>query len=347
MIDQIYDDMTAYQLTEALVPASYSGYAEVQILRDLMGHASERTTFLHYLHIMDLFRLGMLKFLWNDDIEVLSGAAGLSHYSMQKCESTHSLLNRLLDKCALNVIRPVSPGSVSDASISALAHALLRDFGIISKALSLAERPNSLLSHLSLIPDCLDAYKVRFNEISPNALSLLSAGAHTKSLIDLRPTDLPERQFAARLCQNLVTWLTSIPNEDQDYNLHRLIYFIDDLFSSSARHTSSAVTVRDSDFLSNLLDFTAAIIGCPESHLRFYRRNKSNGQTASHFIDTGEVLQLHLDAKLDFTSLKVKFHFPEDPLGKNDVSTFSWLISLLYITLQSVCSSDITSKIAD
>lgn len=344
LIAQIYDDLTAYDLSEALVPPSYSGYAEIQIVRDLMGHASERTTFLHYLHIMDLFRLGLLKFLWVDEVDILCGAAGLSTYSMQKYESAHSLVQSLLDKCEIKVIQPKQVVSDDRQAISAVAHTLLRDFGIISKSLSFPDNQRKLLTHLSLIPDSLQDYWLRFNEISTNSLRLLSVQASATTLLDLRPTDLPERQFAASLCQNLVTWLNSIDDNDQNFFLSRIIGFIPDLLASSTGHTSSSVTIRDSHFLSDLLEFTEAIIGSPEIHLRFYRRNKSSGQTASHFLDTRDVLQSHINGHLDFTSLKAKFQFSTDPDVKNDIGTFSWLVSMLHISLCNIDAATITNR---
>lgn len=344
LIDQIYDDMNAYQLSEVLVPPSYAGYGEIQILRDLMGHVSERTTFLHYLHIMDLFRLGLLKFHWIDELEVLCGASGLSTYNMKKYDTAHELTQALLDKCEITVIRPERPVTREHQVISATAHSLLRDFGIISKSLSLTNNHRKLLSHLRLVPDNLSDYRLRFNQIADNSLKLLSAQASADSVLDLRPSDLPERQFAAKLCHNLVIFLAKIDDHDQDFVLSKIINFIPELLASSTGHTSSSVSVRDNEFLGNLLEFTEAIIGQPERHLRFYRRNKSSGQTASHFLNTRDVLQSHEGGYLDFTSLKVKLQFSGDPDASNDIGTFSWLVSMIFISLWNVSATSITSK---
>lgn len=315
---------------ELLLPASYEGNSELEIVRDLMGHASELTTLAHYVHCLDFLRLGVLRPSWRNDHKLIGRIAGVPRSTLGRIKTMEELLELAIRRSAIQVTKAnIAPPSNQEQTYEDVS-SLLRSFSAALK-LPTSATPDQIVRQLSGlerlgIPFQQKDLFSRRDAIAPLAVAFFPTSKRPSSLDSLTP-DGESVRTAALACQQLLQAI-----QDQAEPVHFLSRLAQDCISLLRRRTTvstSTVTAGSPDDVRSVRNVMSALSVHPESALSYRIRQTTNGSQLVD-ISSEDADQFFIDPTSIKRTLYIKIRFGKDDNERSDVTTFIWVICAIY-----------------
>lgn len=317
------------EIRRLLCPDSYVDSLELEIVRDLLGHSSAAMTLAHYIHALDILRLGMLSPMWSRDIEVIGGAAGLSAYKIR-----HASLSSLMDQVCRNSLLPITPLEPDTQKPYRLSsdrtHDHLVDMALLIKCSSREELEAALVKsgrHPSR--EYWSAARARLREIEPHALRLKSNKSQANCLLDLHPDVTPE--VIIQLCDHLFDGEEGLDEDERLYHRQLLARDIGRTLRNAVTLRSGCIRLRSFEDLEAVEAVAYALTG-KRANCQFFERRKQKGKLVETPIQRDKAAQLLNAAMPDYipAGLHVILGIMPDGRERSPLVDVAWFLAAFY-----------------
>lgn len=330
-LQEALDKEFVTNIRKLLLPPSYEGNSELEIIRDLMGHASELTTLAHYVHCLDFFRLGILRPSWRSDPRLIGRMMGIPRSTLGHAKTMNDLMQLATRRSTMCIISAQSVAATNREETWEDVTALMRG---LSAAMSTphSATPDQIHKRLSAL-DRLDipyqdnGLRFRREQIEPLAIAFFPTSKRPTGLTDLLPSGESVR-IAASACQQLLTTIRAQPNRCEFAK--KLTNDCIDLLKRRTTASSSTVTVHSLQELMAIDNVVSALTPNSNSALRYRIRQAQEKDMLTDVCRKAAEQHITENTAANRT-LYVTIRFGKEENDRSDTATFIWLLSSLYI----------------
>lgn len=318
-----------------LLPPSYEGNSELEIVRDLLGHASELTTLAHYVHCLDLFRLGVLRPSWRTDPQQIGRMMGIPRSTLGRIRSLEDLAKVAARRSTMRIISAKAVPSTNREEVWEEVTALLRGLssGMTMPKSATPEKIRQRLSALDPlgIPYQNTGLRARREQIEPLAIGFFPTNKRPSGLDELLPQGESVRS-AADACQQLLTMIRA--QSDRSAFLTTLAEDCRHLLQRRTTASTSTVVAYSLQELTAVRNVVSALKSDADAALRYRIRQVAEKDQLID-IDKNAAEHFFTDNTTTKRTLYVTIRFGKDGNERSDAATFIWLISSIYVLFGS------------
>lgn len=327
-----------------LCPGPYENDGELASIRDLLGHSSEKMTLAHYVHVLDILRLAIIRRDWLADKKEIARAAGFSDYMLTK-HPLSTLLNKLIASTDIEVT-VFEPDDRPRYSIEAdQASQMVREMTAVSLR---AKGPEDLCNLLSLAGkpsrslDSARTYIKRRELIEPMAIAFLSNKSTATTLRDLIPVS-SWRDEAIWLCDNIISMWSIFDRDERNYHYQILSEDIYRLLSNVVQISSSTIRIVNRADLMSFERVCSGLLNVTLNDQEFFIWRKKGKSHIRENVAASKVIESLMNNDISIPGLfaRVVVMKPNSLTTRNDVdrqllersylSTLSWVFGCFYI----------------
>ena len=325
------DSSFAAQVKELILPPCYEGCSELEIVRDLLGHASELTTLAHYVHCLDVFRLGLLRPEWITSYNAIGHMIGLPRSTTGRASNPDELITIASNRSNVKIhVAQLAPADTREETQDAAGTLLRGLFAALSVKLEPPSAQSmdrlSTLKSLGITP-ADNGYVSRREHIEPLAIDFFAVSKRPTSLAELLPIETSV-QTAAFSCQYLLRAL-SLQTDNRSFmsTLARDCHFV---LSSRTRASTSTIAIHSANDLRAVRNVVSALTADLTSAITYKLRQVTDKDRLIE-IDSKAADAFFDEPSNAKRTMYVSMKFGKEENERGDTSTFVWMLSAIYV----------------